>query len=373
MGLKIFNASNLERQEAQQMGRHLVMGKYYHADKTVEKFISSFENASVLMDSNPRDVLNDPTVTGFKLFFHFSADSGLLADEGYENSALKYLSDIGDVKRYNLLKLFISRLSEVNTNQPWIFHTIEGLREVYTNPWASLSFFNENSKLTISTYETVDLKMASLNRLWREIIYDKNRGVMVLPENLRSFGLSIYLLDMRVFNTKFQFLRNWETTNLADITHQLFEFGNCQFLQESGGGFLDVVTNLSIQENMNNFTIGFDTADISILSPSMMGEERLSKSELSLLGAVLENKLPVFDSNILKQTAKETAQNTIDNAKKYGESQLSYYAYQEFKLSNASNYVTNLLSNIKGGIHDVNQLYEGNLQGAGLVNLANSL
>ncbi len=376
MALKLINATNSERHEAKQVGKHLLAGRYYNADKTVERFINAFKNSDELIRFNPRSVINDPTVTGFKLFFNFAAEDGLLANEKSPNSALKYLKDIGDTKRYDLLKLFISRLSELNTEQPWVFQSIEGLREVFTNPWSAVSFFNSTNKLVISTYETLDLKVSSLNHLWRQIYYDKNRGVMVLPENLRSFGMSVYLLDMRVFNTKFKFLRNWETTSIAEITHQLFEFGNCQFLDESGGSFFDAVTNISIQENLSNFVIGYDVADYSILSPSMMGEETLSKSSLSfkeeieLVSTTISNEIKNFD---ISSTLKKFKENVKNNALEYGNSQAAYYTYQEYALSNARTYTKNLLGDIRGGVDDINQLFLGNVQGAGLANLANRL
>lgn len=386
MAIKIINASNTEREEAKRVGQHLVTGRYYNSDKTVEKFINTHAITDELINTNPTAVLNDYTVTGFKLFFHFSAQHGLLADEIYENSALKYLKDIGDLRRYNLLKLFRKGLAEVNSEHPWIFHTIEGLREIYTNPWDAVSFFNHSSKLIINTYETVDYKIATLNRLWREIYWDKTRGVMVLPENLREFSMSIYLLDMRVFDTKFKFLRTWETEAISDIQHQLFDIGCCQFLNESGGQFFDAVTNMSVQENMNSFVLGFDTADISILSPSLLGDADLSSKYMGekvvkedssqvndITQASISNDATKVTDFSVKNYINKIKTNFLNNVDQYGRNQAAYYTHQESKLLGISSDLTNLISNIKGGATDIHELMQGNVQGAGLVNLAKEL
>ncbi|BAV39289.1 hypothetical protein BPT24_163 [Tenacibaculum phage pT24] len=366
MALKVITASNTERHEARQKGKHLIIGKTYHVDKDVEKFLNAYDKSPELLRQNHRSLLNDPTVNGFKLFFNFSATDGLLADESYPNSALKYLDDIGDTYRYNILKLFIARLSEVNTHQPWIFNNIEGLREVYTKPFEQISFFRNQNKLIIGTYETLDLKIASLNRMWREVVYDKNRKVFVLPENLRSFGLSVYVIDMRVFKTDIKYLRNWETQSFAEINHQLFEFGNCEFLTESGGAFYDAMTNMSVQENFNSFVIGFENVDLSMLSPSMMGEMTFSSEEMSLLTTVLSGETKDFTP---RKILDQIATNTTDNISRYGESQASYYTYQEYQLSGLATRVSTLSNNIGAGLDDINNLLQGNIQGAGLANL----
>ncbi len=370
MAIKLASANNTERHESKQIGQHLITGAYYNSDKTIQKFISTISKSDELIDINPSKELNDYTATGFKLFFHFSAEHGLLAKEEYPNSALKYLNDIGDDYRHGLLTLFIQKLSELNSDHPWIFNSIEGLREIYTNPWDAVSFFNHSSKLIIGTYETVDYKVATLNRLWREIYWDKSRGVMVLPENLREFSMSVYLLDMRVFNTKFKFLRTWETESIAEIQHQLFDIGCCQFLNESGGAFFDAVTNMSVQENFNNFVIGFDTADVSILSPTALGNETLSKESVKLAESAITNETKDFSVKNYMNGIKDKFKDNIDE---YGRSQATYFAHHESKLLGATTDIRNLITNIGGGVTDVNALLEGNVQGAGLVNLAKEL
>lgn len=371
MALDLSFSSAKEIEESNQLGKSLVTGQYYNADKTVERFINAYQTSQELSRSNSRAYFNDPTVTGFKMFFHFSSTHGLLADEIYPNSAAKFLKDVGDEYRYDLLNVFKSRLSELNTEQPWVFHTIEGLREIYTNPWDSVSYFSDKNKLTISTFETIDYKVATLNRLWRAIYWDSNRGVMVLPENLREFSMSIYLLDMRVFSSNFKFLRTYETKSIASVTHQLVELGNCQFMSESGGTFFDTVTNMSVQETFNSFVIGYDTASVSGLSPSITGNQTLSSSEASLLTSVVGGETKDFSIDSVLGDISTVSQ---EKAQDYLESQESFVKYQKDKLlRDTKSDLSYLTSGLETRVPNVAALAYGNIKGAVLQNLIDTL
>lgn len=367
MALTLTTSSKTEVSESNQMGRSLVTGQYYNSEKTVEKFINAYQTSEELQRINPRSIVNDPTVTGFKLFFHFAAKDGLLADEIYPNSAAKFFKDVGDDYRYDLLKVFKSRLSELNSEQPWVFHTIEGLREIYTNPWDSVSYYSKTNKITINTYETLDHKVAALNRMWRVLYWDSKRGVMTLPENLRQFSMSVYLLDMRVFSSKFKFLRTWENQSIANVTHQLVDIGHCQFLNESGGEFFGTITNMSVQETFNSFVIGYDTASVSGLSPTMTGDLTLSKSETELVTNVIGGKTKDFTMDKLIRSFSEGVQ---DKAQEYLQSQESFVTYQKEKLlKDAKNDLSYISAGFERSVPNIAQLTYGNIQGAVLRNL----
>lgn len=370
MAFRVELLSETEKHEAKQLGTAQTTGDYYNAEKTVQKFINVIDVVKG-KDTEARDILNDPTITGFKMFFHFASKEGLLADEIYPNSALRYLQDVGDTKRYELLKIFRSRLSEINVNQPYLFHTIEGLREIFTNPWDAVSFFNTSNKLIINTYETLDLKIATLNRMWREIYWDKNRGVMVLPENLREFSMSVYLLDVRVFKTQLKVLRTIDNNSIKNISHMLFDIGNCQFKVESGGAFFDTVTNMSVNETFNNLVIGFDTASVSGLSPTMTGSKNLSASELKVLNTSITNEDKKFNIN---KIVNDFATKVVGRVREYGISQASYFIQQQARLAGISSDTTNLLKGIKtANVDNFAELAYGNVKGAVITNLLENL
>lgn len=374
MALRIELASETEKHEAKQLGRQSSSGEYYNAEKSVQKFVNvvqiiADENSNKTTES--RNIINDPTVTGFKLYFHFASTEGLFADEIYPNSALKFLKDVGDDERYELLKVFRSRLSEINTEQPWLFHTIEGLREIYTNPWEQISYFSHNNKLIINTFETLDHKVESLNRMWRDIYWDKNRGCMVLPENLREFSMSVYLMDMRVFRSQLKVLRTIENSDIKSISHILFDIANCQFQTASGGAFFDTVTNMSINETFNNLVIGYDSATVSGLTPTMTGSKTLSKDELKLVNITSQNETKKFNLNKL---INDFSTKVVGKVREFGISQASYFIQQQARLAGISSDTTNILKGIKtANVDNFAELAYGNVKGAIITNLLDEL
>lgn len=374
MALRLELASETEKHESKQLGGQISNGEYYNAEKTSQKFVNVIQvisDESNTKSLEARDIIQDPTVTGFKLFFHFGSHEGLFADEGYPNSALRFLKDVGDDYRYNLLKVFRTRLSEINSNQPWIFHTIEGLREIYTNPWESISYFNHNNKIIINTFETLDHKIEGLNRMWREIYWDKVRGCMVLPENLREFSMSIHLLDMRVFKTKLKLLRTIENTDIKNISHVLFDLSNCQFNTASGGSFLDTITNMSVNETFNSLVIGYDSATVSGLTPTMSGSKTLSKSEIRLVNLTAQNEDNKFNINDIVNTF---ATKVVGKVREFGLSQASYFIQQQARLAGISSDVTNILKGIKtANVDNFAELAYGNVKGAVITNLLEEL
>ena len=357
-----------EIHEASLIGQHSISNRYFNVNKTVEKFINTIPKPKDGEVINPSSYLNDPTITGFKVFFHFSAEEGLLAEEIYENSALKFLKDIGDDYRYNLLIRFRNLLSDVNSNHAWIFNNIEGLREIFTNPFtSSISYYSKSNKIVLGCFETIDYKISALNHLWREIYWDMNRGVMVLPENLRQFGMSVYLMDMRVFNTNHSFLRNSDTKSFADINHQLFDITNCQFLIESGGAFFDVTSNMSIQESLNNFVIGYDIASISYNFANLIGDTtydiQASQTNNEFVKSILLNK--VSNNKTFGAFTRNDELTEINNDPQKKSNTLAYLEHKTNVLSRSggNDNVSRYLSNQSNSIISNDDLFFGNLGG----------
>jgi hypothetical protein len=83
------------------------MPKYAHY--ITEQFMEFIKSSDGEAYAHLSD-LNDPLYLDFMVIPHFSAKSGLLADESNINSALRYLRDVGETDRYNELKKFIELL-----------------------------------------------------------------------------------------------------------------------------------------------------------------------------------------------------------------------------------------------------------------------
>lgn len=136
------------------------------------------DQTSIMLNSPIRDVarfldannISDPLFLRFKIFFDFTASSGLLAEETNTNSALAYLKRIGDVARYQLLKDFIESLKIISSEYPFLMQDLDGLSEILSaNPQC---FIPDDQNLMIHCLETVDMKIQKLVTSYRKIIYD---------------------------------------------------------------------------------------------------------------------------------------------------------------------------------------------------------
>lgn len=253
-------------------------GLYYNTSKEIESFIQIYNSTDV---GDSFNVLNDSTLTGFKLFFHFDSPSGLLADEQYINSALAYLKRIGHMNRFSMLQRFIMLLSKINSYCPWMFQSISGLQELYMMPFSNVY---RNTNLDIKTLETIDGKMTSLFQMYRFIAWDDLRGVWVLPPNLRRFSMSIYIYDYRMFSssstTAVDLLQTVYNTDIRNINHVLFDMGLCEFTNDSGKDFFENVSNVNSEFSTSNIVIKSEKASMSSLFKTISGTGVNNSSEI---------------------------------------------------------------------------------------------
>ena len=257
-------------------------GLIYNDNYAIENFLN------VHLDKANQDtfqVLNDPTYFGFKIFFHFDATSGLLAAERNTNSALAYFERIGQTKRKQLLERFINVLSKVNSITPWMFQSIEGLDDIYATP------FNEvymKKPITINTLETIDGKIASLIMMYKHIVYDSERHVEVIPKNLRSFSMSVYLYDFRNFNnlsqTSVDLLQTIKNHDIKNLNHILIDLGYCEIdAFASGSSMIASANNSEYNPVTNNIKINTEKAAISGLFKSITGNTELDAEQFSMV------------------------------------------------------------------------------------------
>lgn len=267
--------------------RNVDSGTYYNDSYAIEQFIRTEAN------DDPFLSMNDPTYYGFKLFFHFDAISGLLADESNLNSALAYLNRIGQTKRYELLGRFINVLSRVNSEASWIFQSLDGLEDVYNTPFHEVEV---DKTVTINTLETLDTKIMSLMQMYRQIAYDYDRMVEVLPANLRRFSMSIYLYDFRNFDNLKQdnvdFLQTVKNQDIRQLNHTLFDFGYCEFQTTSGSVPISQASNVESTPLTNNIAIRFRKFAVSSLFKSITGDKELKAEATTLVQAGATNETP---------------------------------------------------------------------------------
>lgn len=241
-----------------------------------------------------RDItkISDPLWLGFKVYFDFSAPSGLLADENNVNSALAYLKRIGETYRYEILKIFISSLKTLSSEYPFLFQTLSGLDEIRSRKPGILAA--EENEIKIGMLETVDMKVQALMASYKQIVFDDERWVYVLPVNLRRFSTSIYIFPLHAYLVEDEVLRITLPNNLNDYnhvlapneyTHMMYQLDACEFLpSKSGSELIETITNAGSTEAAgNSIVFSYKFAKPSSLFISVFGKYPLTGEALAVI------------------------------------------------------------------------------------------
>lgn len=174
--------------------------KARYTDNTVNRF----KKTNLLYTNDPYLLYQDPTYLGFKLLFEFDMPtSGLLSRKPHTNTALGYLKGIGDENRQNYLIKFVDLLQNINTTTPWFFQTIEGLDQAWKRGYNEVDFKAEipkDRKIVIGCEEAIDLRVTAMMDLYRKACFDWRFRREVVPWNLRTFTVTLYVYELRSIN-----------------------------------------------------------------------------------------------------------------------------------------------------------------------------
>ena len=194
------------------------------------------------------NALSDPTYLTFRVFFDFDSQTGLLASEienykerSVQNCALAYLKRIGDELRYQELKKFIDLLKAIQDSAFHCFESCSGLKDAWSRQMKDVLV--KDKSLEFKLTESVDWRFATLWSLLRHVLFDYERMVHVLPVNLRTFNMTVYVTELRVFAETFDSTKPY---NYADTNQKLFGISAKSF-----GNNTDKVFNNLTTENAN--------------------------------------------------------------------------------------------------------------------------
>jgi hypothetical protein len=202
--------------------------KLKYKDPGIEKF----HKTNLLFTDDPYFLYQDPTILGFKLFFNFNSPSSRLLSEkeNLSNSALNYLTNIGQIERAYYLKRFVEHLRKINNDTPWFFQTITGLGVAWKRGFNEETFLPalpNDRKITINCIESIDLRITALMDLYRKACFDWNYRREIIPWNLRTFDVWIYVYEARIINRTGEPSR----TKIADIKKLLKLGADRQYTQ----------------------------------------------------------------------------------------------------------------------------------------------
>jgi hypothetical protein len=182
--------------------------------------LSRFKKTNLYYTDDVYYLYQDPTWLGFKLLFFFNQDDSRLlwapSDEAStnpgaaaspstapKNSAYSYLKSIGEGHRANYLAKFVNHLQKMNNKTPWFFQTIEGLGDAWKRGYHEDEFKSmlpKDRKITIGCLESIDLRVTALMDLYRKACFDWKYRREIVPWNLRTFTVYIYIYEIRNIN-----------------------------------------------------------------------------------------------------------------------------------------------------------------------------
>jgi hypothetical protein len=117
------------------------------------------------------------------------------------NSALNYLVINNEWERADMLRKFITLLSNINTHSPWYFKSISGLDEALNRTEFGAEQFSipEVKTLTITCMpDAYDNRIGTLLDLYRAICYSYSLHKEIVPANLRKFNMYIYIFNAAI-------------------------------------------------------------------------------------------------------------------------------------------------------------------------------
>jgi hypothetical protein len=155
---------------------------------------------------------NDPTYLGFVFLFNdydVKESPLLVRDPEQVGSALNYLASINDGKRFEYLKLFQNLLFETNYWMPWYWQQIEGVDKVWDYGGLKDPYKGGNdSRLKVTTLESIDLRISALMDLYRRACYDYEFRREIIPSNLRKFQVTVFIQEIRNITVDFGTIGN---------------------------------------------------------------------------------------------------------------------------------------------------------------------
>lgn len=290
---------------------------------------------------------SDPLSLCFKFMIDYDKPYGLFAPETSKDSALAYLKRLEGSSnniRYAALKNWIENFQLLVKYYDFLFLEIEGLDQIINQPPQNM-FIETESKINLKLRETIDMRVMQLIEGYRHIVYDQERGVEVIPENLRRFDAHVVLYPAAYYNMALysEIESNGMTEQMRlerkilptldkvcddafltwdkkDFNNLCFNILDCMFnVEESGKSLFDTVSSeMSSSLSYNNLSFTFRFANYRGIFNNTRGEIDLVNA---LAQAAAQNKaaaaVNVTNDNLQKTTFGDVTKRAKNNVKAY--------------------------------------------------------
>lgn len=291
-------------------------------------------------------------------------DEGLFGPPENPNSALSYLANIGDRARYEMLLDFIRLLSELNSKYDHYFTTISGLSDAWKRDFNKPKFVKE---ITIDCLESLDLRITGLMDLYRKIVYDWENRRYVLPDNLRTFSMTVKVFDTRKWsgtpggsanlnpdivskNEKF-----FGEDPLMTGTQLNFDLHWCQFIPDDSGSFLESISNETKEATKQKIKITYEKIEENAIYRVL--SELSTQERFYFIKDYLNSELDVFSFN---GSTISPSSNNLENKK-----ETRFRKEMLAQLDRVTDFARDrITSNVETAIRSqVNTLFLGNVYG----------
>lgn len=192
------------------------------------------------------------------------------------NTAYNYLLLNGERERAGYLKDFVYLLSEISSETPWYFKSVEGLDGAVERPYYKDFKFEDAPKaLTINCLkESVDNRITTLLELYRAACFSQRWKREIVPENLRKFDMGIFLfqtpLNGKLYENTSKRVVGYERNPSKEFTNsKYFEFHNCEIDQDSIKSCYSTIDNETGIEIEPKITITFEDCIVSNYNESL--------------------------------------------------------------------------------------------------------
>jgi hypothetical protein len=250
---------------------------------------------------------NDPTYLGFVLLFNdydVKQSPLLVRDAEQVGSALNYLAANNQKARFEYLKMFQELLLDTNYWMPWYWQSIEGIDKIWDYKGLADPYKGGNdSRVKITTLESIDLRITALMDLYRKACFDYEFRREIIPSNLRKFQVTVFIQEIRNIQVDVGTIGN--AINMVNQVTQAFgppgvsslsipietpgmkaaretaqivnEFGanmmftlaKCEFDSDKSFGNFATVTNVAPEPASQVIEFTYDTIDESYLNPTI--------------------------------------------------------------------------------------------------------